>query len=246
MPGLRRLAPGLWAGTAFLLTWSLIGLTSLGALFGRGRRREFWLGATLFGAGFLLLVFNEHPSSVYEPRSFLPTFRFLEALRPQLGNVLIRIYGDTHSAPARDAQITAALERRVPMHFPDPTPLEDVLTYIRDATRRPGGDDIPIYVDPIGLSEADRTMASKIENIDFANVELRTSLRLLLKQLDLDYVVQDGLLQIVSASAIEFRWISIEEDGYQTFGHCFLALIATVLGGFAAPLVCDLARRAAG
>ena len=155
-----------------------------------------------------------------------------------------RIYGDTGSAPVRDAQITAALERRLPMHFPDPTPLQDVLSYIRDATRPPNGNDIPIYVDPIGLSEADRTMGSKIENIDFENVELRTSLRLLLKQLDLDYFVKDGLLPIISADAMEFRWISIEEDGYQTFGHCVLALIATALGGLAAPMVCDLARRA--
>ena len=50
------LTPGLWAGATFLLTWWLIGLMSLGALIGRGKRREAWLGATLFGAGFMILI----------------------------------------------------------------------------------------------------------------------------------------------------------------------------------------------
>ena len=53
-----RLEPGLWAGLTYLLTWWLFGMIALGALFGRGRRREFWIGASLFGAGFLVLVFK--------------------------------------------------------------------------------------------------------------------------------------------------------------------------------------------
>ena len=117
-----RLAPGLWAGMAYLLTWWLLGLTALGALFGRGRRREFWLGATLFGAGFLVLVFSPNqnpyanPNNSYEPPTFLPTVRFLDALRPQFGNILSRLNFDPDSALIRESRILAALERRVPLH----------------------------------------------------------------------------------------------------------------------------------
>ena len=47
------------------------------------------------------------------------------------------------------------------MSFPQETPLEDVLKYIKDATQDeaaglPTG--IPIYVDPVGLQDADKTM----------------------------------------------------------------------------------------
>jgi hypothetical protein len=241
-----RLAPGLWAGSTYLLTWWILGLTALGALFGRGRRREFWLGATFFGVGFLLLVFSREPYDAHEPQSNLPTVRFLEALRPQLGNVLSRIYADTESEAVRNTHILTILERRVPMPFPQATSLERVLTYLRDATRGPDGKPIPIYVDPIGLAEADKSMTSPIKNLDLEDVELRTSLRLLLKQLELDYVVKDGLLLITSQETLEFRRGSIEEDPYQTAGHCLLALVAAALGGLAAPLVCDLARRPAG
>jgi hypothetical protein len=53
-----RLDPKIAAGLTYLLTWWLIGLTALGALFARGRRREFWLGTTLLGTGFMIVVFN--------------------------------------------------------------------------------------------------------------------------------------------------------------------------------------------
>ena len=36
------------------------------------------------------------------------------------------------------------------MNFPNPTPLEDVLKYIQQATAGPNGEGIPIYVDPVG------------------------------------------------------------------------------------------------
>ncbi len=243
-----RLAPGLWAGMAYLLTWWLLGLTALGTLFGRGRSREFWLGATLFGGGFLLLVFShsQNPYYPYAPPTFLPTVRFLEALRPQFGNVLSRLNGDPESALVRESRIFTTLERRVPLHFPQATSLKDFLTYIRDATRSPDGKVIPIYVDPVGLAETDKNMDSRIEELDLEDVELRTSLRLVLKHLDLDYVVKDGMLLINSQDALELSWRSIEDDPYQTVGHCLLALFAAVLGGFAAPLVCDLSHRRTG
>ena len=51
-------APGIWAGVSFLLTCGLLGVAALGAAFSRGRDREAWLGAALFGFGYLALTFG--------------------------------------------------------------------------------------------------------------------------------------------------------------------------------------------
>ncbi len=238
-----RLEPGLWVGPMYLLTWWLVGLSGLGALFSRGRRREFWMGATLFGAGFLYLVFSRYPYDEHEPRSFLPTVQFIEALRPRLGKFLARFYADDQSTAVRNARILTALEQRIPMTFQEATPLEDVLKYIRDATQGPDGKRIPIYVDPIGLSEAEKSLGSDVKGIDLEDVELRTSLRLLLKALDLDYIVKDGLLYITSEESMDQLLKDTDTDPLQIVGHCLIAVIAAVLGGLAAPLVFDLARK---
>src|SRR4029077_9588145 len=49
-------APGMWAGAMVLVTWGLLGLTTVGALCGQRRRRATCLGATLFGTGYMLMV----------------------------------------------------------------------------------------------------------------------------------------------------------------------------------------------
>jgi hypothetical protein len=83
------------------------------------------------------------------------------------------------------------------MAFDQETPLEDVLKYIKSATSTATDNGIPIYVDPVGLQEADRTMTSPVR-LDLEGVPLKMSLRLLLKQLGLTYTVKDGLLMITS------------------------------------------------
>ena len=88
------------------------------------------------------------------------------------------------------ARIQRALSKRVPMRFPDETTLEEILKYIQEATRGPDGRVIPIYVDPIGLQEAEKSMTSTVKGIDLEGVRLETSLRLCLKQLELAYVRQ--------------------------------------------------------
>jgi RNA polymerase sigma factor (sigma-70 family) len=99
-------------------------------------------------------------------------------------------------------EILEKLEGKVALSFPNETPLEDVLKYIRTATADPGGQGIPVYVDPIGLQEAGKTLASTV-SIDLEGVPLRTGLRLILKQLDLAYVVNDGLLTITSKESVD-------------------------------------------
>jgi hypothetical protein len=86
------------------------------------------------------------------------------------------------------------------MSFQEETPLEDVLKYIKQATTSapdfPAG--IPIYVDPVGLQEAEKSMTSTIRFIDLEGIPLRRTLQLLLKQLNLIYFVEDGMLCITS------------------------------------------------
>jgi hypothetical protein len=93
------------------------------------------------------------------------------------------------------------LHEKIPMHFAGDTTLEEVKKYIEqstiDKTDFPEG--ISIYVDPQGLQDADKTMASTII-IDLKNLPLETTLTLLLKQLGLTYWVnKDGLLIITSS-----------------------------------------------
>ena len=48
--------PGIWAGATYLLTWWLLSLSAVGALFPMGGAAEFWLGATVLGTIFLTSI----------------------------------------------------------------------------------------------------------------------------------------------------------------------------------------------
>jgi hypothetical protein len=93
------------------------------------------------------------------------------------------------------------LQKPVKMSFPSETPLEDVIKYVKEATRQEGRRGIVIYVDPRGLQEAERSLTSPV-TIDLEDVPLATSLRLLLKQLGMIYTVRaDGMLYITGESS---------------------------------------------
>src|SRR5207248_1636167 len=62
----------------------------------------------------------------------------------------------------RSRKVFERLEEPVSMSFPNETPLEDVLKYIKSATTSPKDGGIPIYVDPIGLQEAEKSMSSPV------------------------------------------------------------------------------------
>jgi hypothetical protein len=101
---------------------------------------------------------------------------------------------------AEAARTWIKLQQKLAMPFSNDTPLEDVLKYIRSATagKEKGDDPIQIYVDPVGLQEAEKTEQSPVK-LSMENIPLSTSLGLLLKQLGLAYHVQkDGLLVITS------------------------------------------------
>jgi RNA polymerase sigma factor (sigma-70 family) len=97
--------------------------------------------------------------------------------------------------------ILAKLDELVAMNFPNETPLEDVLKFIKSATQKGNEPGLPIYIDPVGLQDAEKTLASTVA-LDLEGVPLKTALRLALKQLGLAYCVKDGLLIISSPEGI--------------------------------------------
>ena len=101
---------------------------------------------------------------------------------------------------AKNRPILDALDKNVIMAFPDKTPLEDVLKYVRTVTRSeklPNG--IPITVDPAGMPNPEMTMRTDVV-FRANNVQLGTCLKLILHDAGLGWTVKDGLLVI---SAIE-------------------------------------------
>jgi hypothetical protein len=216
----------LWAVLTFTLTCALIGLAILAAVLGRGRRREIGLGAALFGAGYIALVFGRPVGQA--PRVYFATDQVLDALRP-----------GPRSFPRipspRDVRILEALELSVSMSFANETPLDDVLKYIKQATTTPDYSGIPIYLDPIGLQRAECSLNSTVQ-MDLDGVPLRETLRLCLKQLGLAYEVKEGRLRITSED--EFV-VPDPEYPFAIVGHCLLALLAAGFGAVAAPMVAE-------
>ena len=110
---------------------------------------------------------------------------------------------DRPSDLVRNQAILAELEQPVAMTFSNPTSLHDLMTYIKKATIHepefPQG--LPIYVDPVGLQDADKTMASPVA-IHLSGVPLRTTLALVLDQLGLIFRVRSGVLVIIDPDAV--------------------------------------------
>jgi RNA polymerase sigma factor (sigma-70 family) len=111
------------------------------------------------------------------------------------------------------------LEEPISMSFADATPLDDVLKYIRQATTTPTYAGIPIYVDPNGLEEAKAT-STYVVTLDIEGIPLKTTLRLMLKQIGLAYCVRDGVLIISSVQGIdeELKEAQSEIDGIKPQG----------------------------
>ena len=228
---LLKSSPGFWVGSTFLATCGLLGVTGLGAASSQGKRRQIWLGAALFGVGYMTLAFGRSRNGETWPS--LPTDHLLYALRDWFPPVVSGFPASSAGIAAANARVWAALDQRVPMRFPEETPLEDVLKSIQAATRGLDGKSLPIYVDPIGLQEAEKSMTSVVL-MDLEGVPLKTSLRLCLKQLGLKYSIRDGLLLITSEESAP---TPVYEDPFLIVGHCLLALFAAGIGGFVAPLV---------
>jgi hypothetical protein len=89
------------------------------------------------------------------------------------------------------------LEDKIDMRF-EKTSLEDVFKLIASATRRGTNDRrIPIYVDPMSLVEAEKTLATPV-SFTAKGEPLRSALNRLLKSLSLTYTVKDGFILVMS------------------------------------------------
>jgi hypothetical protein len=234
-------APGLWAGAGFLVTCGLLGTATLGAAFSRGRYRESSLGAALFGFGYLALTFGKW--ALFIVATHLPTQGMINSLvrpgGPPIQSEFPHFTTDGYSWVSNEV-IMRKLDEPIPIHFPEPTELGDVLTYIHKATREINLPGFPMYVDPAGLDNAKQSLQSTVRNLDFDAIPMRDALRLALKQLDLGFVVRNGFVYI---SDLDSSTILVYEDPVQIVGHSLLALVAALLGAAAVPLVSDRARR---
>ena len=153
---------------------------------------------------YLAAVVQQSGEAWPEVRITLSTARpSLDAAPPELLPLKMDVAGAADSGPIeahddRSQRILAELGKTISMPFAQETSLEDVIKYIKSTTTGPLlPEGLPIYVDPVGLQDAERTMTSPI-TFDVSQVPLRTSLRLILKQLGLTYRVRDGLLTITS------------------------------------------------
>lgn len=130
----------------------------------------------------------------------------LDAAPPELLPLRMSVADDAEPAPidARDdrsLRIAAELEKPIDMRFPNETPLEDVVKYVKQATVNPAfPEGLPFYIDPIGLQEAEKTMTSPV-TLDLKQVPLKTSLALLLRQLGLVYRIKEGVVMVVWQSS---------------------------------------------
>jgi hypothetical protein len=234
-----RSAPELWAGAMVLLTWGLLGLTTVAAVWGRKGRRAVWLGASLFGAGYMLLVAGL-PLALVTDASRQPwpqhaTNRLLNAARPWLPTIVSEYPPESDGVAVANARILRALDRPIPMRFPRETPIQDVLAYAVTATRSPDGYEVPIYVDPSALKGVGKTLESPV-TIALEGAPLRTSLGLALDQLSLSYTVKGGVL-IVSADDAPLP--VARDDPFLTIGQSLLALLAAGIGGILAAVIHD-------
>ena len=110
-------------------------------------------------------------------------------------------------APRLESPETAAtltrLDQPVPMVFPNKIPLKEVLKHIKQATKRgPLDPGLAIYVDPIGLQEAECSLNSTV-TLNVENTPLRDTLPQVLGQLGLSHFVKDGVLIISSPGGID-------------------------------------------
>lgn len=114
-----------------------------------------------------------------------------------------RVISPTMSLEA--TRVWVKLQEPVEFHFGDGTTLEDLVKFVRDSTRDsarfPKG--IPIYVDPNGLQDVDKTMQSPI-TIELDGLPLGKTFAIALKQLGLVYTIEPaGYVEVTSMGCDE-------------------------------------------
>jgi hypothetical protein len=237
-----RKAPGSWAGVMVLLTWALIGLTTVAAACGQRRRRAACMGASLFGAEYMLLVaglpFSLETDLNRQPWPQLATNRLLNAVRPWLTTIVSEYPAGSDGVAFANARILQALDKSIPMRFPQGKTLRDLLAYVVAATRSPDGHEIPLYLPPESIDEMEETL-QKLVRIDLEGVPLRTTLHLALNQCGLSYTVKGGVIIVASVFDSPDPVPIASSEPFLAIGQSLLALLAAGVGGVSAALIYD-------
>jgi hypothetical protein len=121
---------------------------------------------------------------------------------PELKPVTVYVVPPITVKAAKTWQI---LGQSIAFNFPQETPLEDVLKYLKSATsdEKEKQKGLSIYVDPIALQEAEKTQTSPV-TLDLDDVPISLGLTLALRQLGLKfYVDPHGIVMIVSEGETE-------------------------------------------
>jgi hypothetical protein len=228
----------LWPGATILLTPAILGIAVLGAVLSRGKSRARWLGAAVFGLGYVALVMLRHPDIEVWPRLVTEA---LESAADPLLRLVVRGYADsTDSIAAENARVWRALARRIPMRLNNDSDASEVFKYIEDITRDSEGRRISIDFDSTGLHGVSVASIPVAWSIDWEAVPLRTSLRLFLAKVGESYYVRDGILHIYSLQ----EGAPVEMDAYLLVGHCLIALFAAGFGALAAGIMWEAPGRA--
>jgi hypothetical protein len=229
------------AAAVLLVIQAILAFAVLAVIYRTRARRAFWLGFALFGWGYMALTAESwwgHGADRPETLTSVILNQLEYYVRRTPGRqTFFWPFARPVSRGFQSPFVRDKLEEVVSMSFANETPLEDVLKYIKAATTGPNDVGIQIYVDPVALADAGKTMTSTV-TLDVEGIPLKTTLRLLLKQLGLDYTVQDGVLKIGKPSTVS------SAAPFRRLGHCYWALLAAFCGGYAGRILHNTNRAA--
>jgi hypothetical protein len=137
------------------------------------------------------VAFPDEPPIVYPPAEF---WEDLTIRRKKYASVDLAQQG-----PA-EQKIFEALDQIIPLEFIE-TPLRDVIDYLKDAAA------IPIEIDTKALDDVGLTTDTPVTR-NLKGVTLRSGLRLILKDLDLTYMVRDEVLLITTPEEAETQLVT--------------------------------------
>lgn len=155
-----------------------------------GRYDDAMMGGGGFGGGRQVQIEEQRQARI----------RAADSKQRQDNATLAALILEADKSP-KTKELLQKLEEPITLDFGNETPLQDVLKYIESVTKGKGSIGIPIYVDPQGLVETEKTLGSPV-TIKLEGIPLKTTLRLVLKQLGLAYCVHDGFLMISSPNGI--------------------------------------------
>lgn len=132
-------------------------------------------------------------------------------------------YLEDHRADPRETSIWAALDEKTDLDFQE-QPLSDVIDYLKQRH------EIEIQLDNKALTDAGVGSDTPITRT-IKGITLRSALKLILNELDLTYLVHNGVLMITSKTEAQSTLFSLETLLWVTIG------MALFLGGIQCGLV---------